>query len=225
MKMKYIKQITLIFLVIFTFLVCRVVIFNNPVTLFLLAEEFNEPSTPYYFITDRIYKLQAKNDFSDRILTYLANKKYGNLQYRFIRFLGIAGDSRALPILFQLYEKYKNDPNNLHKIHEIIRSFGFISDPQSVHYLEIILRESDHTIANKLKPTIVSSLFYLTGNTDYRSFSSSKEEEILYLTKNQIDARAVITATKGNNRTYEEMHILTKTYQASIEETGLMIYF
>jgi hypothetical protein len=193
----------------------KLAVWNNTDLLCKIAEGFDEPSTPYYFVIERIYKLSEKRNISKKITQYLSKDENRYLHNIYIRILGVLGDKESLHELEQIYIKYQHDKRYKVTVYYVIKSMGLIGDKEIAPLLETLLRKYVELNVQISGSNIASALYLITGNSNYHFTNSSGERQKLILTNNLTKAREVIVSSKGRRRNFEEMKILDKVYRPS----------
>jgi hypothetical protein len=188
-------------------------IWDNPEALCILAEGLDEPSRPFYFVIDRIYKLSQEQNVSKRFIDNLANGKNRFLHDIYIRALGVVGDTRALYELERLYTKYQHYGDYRATLYYAVRSMGLIGNPEIVPFLETLLSKYNDLQVQVSESNIVTALYLITGRTDYHFSNGSGERQRLFLTKSLVEARNVIVSSKDRQRTLNEMIMLDTLYR------------
>lgn len=204
----------LILVLVGTGIIIKTAVLNDATKLCFLAEGFDEPSRPYYFFVERIYKISNDSDASKKLLDYLGNKENLHLQNLVIRLLGVTGEREALPHLRRLLDPLKGTADNLFVMYYAIYSIGLIGDDRAVSLLENVLEACNSVgeIRTLGFPTAVA-LFILTGDTKHYFLNSAGERQTLIVTSRLSGARKVILQSKGRKRTYQEMITLDKIFR------------
>lgn len=140
------KSLSVIFIgfIVFGIIILKLAVFDNPVKLCTFAEWFDEPSTPYYLVLNRIYKLSDKEEFSETLIKYIRNDKNPYLHKRYARVLGVIGKNDALPALKNACSKYCWNENYKITADYIVISMGIIGDEKIVSFLEKLLNAAIH---------------------------------------------------------------------------------
>ncbi len=191
----------------------KLVVWDNADILCNIAEGFDEPSTPFYFFLERIYKLSEKNSFSKELAQYLSKDENRHLHDIYIRILGVIGDKESLHELEQIYIKYQHDKKSKVTLFYMVKSAGLIGDKEIVPLLETLLKKYDELKVQISGSNIASSLYLITGKNDYYFTNNSGEQQKLILIDNLIEARKVIVSSKGRERTYEEKILLDNVFR------------
>ena len=215
MKPTYYKRIIIIVSIV---VVClgvglKVAVWDNTNLLCQIAEGLDEPSKPYYFILERIYKLSENSNFSKKITEYLSKGEKRYLHDNYIRILGVLGDKESLHDLEQIYIKYQHDQRYKSTIYYVIKSMGLIGDKEIVPLLETLLKKYDQLDVQVSGSNIASALYLITGSSDYYYINNSGKQQKLILTDNLRKARKVIVSSEGRSRNIEEMIILDNFYR------------
>ena len=208
----------LIIFVICTFILIKFFVLDNPKTLCILAEGFDEPSTPFYFVIERIYKLSEKKNISDKLINKLANGDNLYLHDIYIRLLGVLGKKESLYELEKIYIKYQKDKNYRARLYYVIKSMGLIGNEEIVPLLETINLKYNELQVQVSGANIAAALYLITGSSGYYYDDILNERQKLYLTEELIKAREVIVASKDRKRTFNEMVILDKTFRPPDEK-------
>jgi len=215
MKSIYYKRAIIILLIV---AIClgvglKLTVWDNTDLLCKIAEGFDEPSTSYYFILERIYKLSGKNDFSKKITQTLSKDENRYLHDIYIRILGVLGYRESLHELEQIYIKCQHDQRYKATLYYTIKSMGLIGDKEIVSLLETLLTKYDELNVQVSGSNIASALYLITGRSDYYFTNTSGEQQKLILTDNLLKAREVIVSSKGRVRKYDEMIILDNVFR------------
>jgi hypothetical protein len=208
---KKIIAFVLITLSIFT-IGLKVFIFDNLNALFLIAEGFDQPSTWFYVVQKRIYKIAERKDIGNDILKYLNNDKNRHLHNLYIKTLGIIGEYYSAAYLIKAYAKYQNNERYAVTIGYIIASMGMLGNDNVVQLLETLLKNYDKHKMQVTRYSLARSLYLLTGKR-YDYVNSSGENTKIHLTNELKTARKVIEKSKRHRRTYDEMIVLDKLYR------------
>lgn len=155
----------LIFLIIFGgAILSKKMVFDNPVILCKIANHFDEPSTPYYLILDRIYKIAAdKNNVSNILIKQLLNNEEKSYYHKlYIRILGVIGKKGTLDILKNSCKKYCQDETYLVTADYIIFSMGINGNNDIIPFLEELLIRKNNIVASEA--FVAAALYLLNGN-------------------------------------------------------------
>lgn len=216
MKSIHYKRIIIFVLILAVFfgVVLKLAVWDNTDLLCKIAEGFDEPSKPYYFVLERIYKLSDKEIYSKKITKYLSKDENRYLHDIYIRILGVLGDKESLFELEQIYIKYQQDQRYKATLYYVIKSMGLIGDKEIVPFLERLLKNHDELNVQISGSNIAVALYLITGRSDYYFTNSSGERQKLILTDNLTKAREVIVSSKGRDRNFDEMIILDNVYRS-----------
>lgn len=215
MKNKIIYRIIIIgvLCIVIIGLLVRFTLFDNYRLLCQLAENFDEPSIPYYYFLERVYKISESNDIGNEILIKLTNYEDQYLHDCYIRILGVIGKHASLQYLESISNttiKEKNFPLLFYSI----PSIGLLGDEKAIPFLENYLEKNiDDLQSNFLDYTTVSSLYLLTGRDNFYFINSAGEKQRLIINERLSNARKIIVESKGRKRTYEEMITLDKIFR------------
>ena len=203
------KRYILLILLACIIFVFKFAIIDNTFVLFSIAKGLDEPSTLFYSVTERIYKLSVKKDISEKIIKKIEDDKNSHLHDLFIKALGVIGEDqpRAINCIIKTYIKYQDDPNRQGILLYVIDSMGFIGNQNTVSILERLLINYDKHSIVVPRYSIARALYLSTGR-NYEYFNESREKKQFYLTDGLRDARNAIVASKGRYRTFPEMMVL-----------------
>lgn len=204
MRIKKGNKLLIILLLAVAVFGIKAITLDNEDFLVLMAGGFDSPSKPYFFCLNRIYRLSEKKDLKDKFTNYILQGKKKIYHNLYTRILGIIGEAENTEYLMKPYVQFQHDPNSRSRIYHIIDSMGFSGNTDYVPILEALLNKYKEHNPAVTKYQIARSFYLLTGNR-YRV-----EQELIYLSSELIDARNVISSSKGRKRTYEEMMILEK---------------
>ena len=188
-------------------------VLDNPDFLCKVAEGFDEPSKPFYLVIERIYKLSEKKKFEERLIKYLNSDENRYLHDIYIRILGVIGKKISLHDLEKIYIKNQHNKKYKATLFYVIRSMGLIGTEEIVPFLETLLDKYGELQVQVSGSNIASALFLITGNDGYIFTDSQGEQQKLYLTEALIEARRVIKASRGRDRTFNEMLVLDRLYR------------
>lgn len=208
------KKKTLIVAAIALFLVAafKIAVFDNEDFIFAVVPAFNEPSIPFYFCLNRIYRISEKKNISNKLIGYLKENKNHDLRELYIRTLGAIGDEQALYELKKLYVKYQKNRAYRPTISYVIQSIGMIGNESNVPFLETLLNKHDELNVQLQESEIAFALYLVTGKNDYYFTTSFGTRQVLVLYPELEQAREVIIASKNRKRNYKEMLIMDKLY-------------
>jgi hypothetical protein len=187
----------------------KMMVLDNPNILCMVAEGFDEPSTLYYASIERIYKISEKKKVHEKFIKLLNEGENQHLQNCYIRVLGVIGEEDAISCFMNAYAKYQHNKNFRSTIYAIINSLGLIGSEDVVPLLETLLNKYDEHHVQVPSSLIAHSLYLITGKSYYFT-SSTGVKERLYLSKERIEARKLIEASKERRRSFEEMVTLDK---------------
>jgi hypothetical protein len=212
-KLKKNKFIILLILLAILLTVIKLCVWDNPKVLFRIAEGLDEPSSSFYLVLERIYKLSVEGSLAKRIEEHLSKNENAYLYDKYIRVLGVLGRKQSLYELKNIYNKYQHDQNYYSTLYYVISSMGLVGDNEIAFFLEALLDRYKQLNVQVPGATIAASLYLITGSTDYYFVNSSNKLQKIILTKELINARKTIISSKGRSRTYEEMLILDKIFR------------
>jgi hypothetical protein len=180
----------------------------------MIAEGFDEPSRPYYFFIERLYKISVDTNTSKELLNNLTSSKNLYLHDCYIRVLGVTGEHEALKHLEKYVASIQKVPDNYAMAYYSIYSIGLLGDTKAVPSLEILLQKSNSTPEFRLLGFPVAvALFLLTGRNNYDFVNSAGETQTLIVTPRLSEARQVIIHSQGRKRTYRELIILDRIFR------------
>jgi len=208
MNLKKKRTFFLIFIVIAIAFGAKVLIYDNPKVLYVVAEGLDEPSAMYYFVTERIYKLSANKSEMSRIVEELKSGENEYLHDLYIRTLGIVGENSdtANYVLVKIYSKYQDNDNKASIINTVIDSMGFIGNESTNAILERLLENYEKHNMIVAKYPIARSLYLSTGDINRVREKSSLN---FILTEELKMARTVLVRSADRYRTFNEMLILS----------------
>lgn len=207
--MSKIKKKWLLLATVVIIIAGKFAVLDNTNVLFSLAAGLDEPSTLYYLVTERIYRLSERKDLAKKLLKYLEEDKNPHLHDHYIKTLAIIGEdsAAATAYLLKTYVKYQDNAEHLGIVYDVIDSMGFIGNRMTVSVLERLLSNYDrHRIV--VPRYVIARALYLTTGKAYAYIDDKGKETKLYLTDELQKARMVIVASKGRHRTFEEMIVL-----------------
>jgi len=190
----------------------KILILDNTNFLYAIAEGMDQPSKPYYFVMERIYKLSGDKKLDEKIHKFLEEDKNKHLHALYIHTLGIIGGNHSSTFLMKAYVKYQDDPNHIITVSRIIDSMGVVGDEDVVPILERLIDNYDNHRMKVTRYAIVRALYLATGKV-YEYINSSGKNTKLKLTDELESARGIILAAKGRTRTFEEMRSLDKLFK------------
>ena len=194
-----------VIVIISVFATTKKMVLDNPVLLCKVAEGFNEPSIPFYFVLDRIYKLSSKKDFGRKLIADLSEDENRYLHELYIRILGVIGESEALYSLQQTYIKNQHDENSKVTLYYTIKSMGLMGEIEIVPFLEKLLEKYKELDVLVSGSNIAVALYLITGKDNIYFFNSEGQMQRLVLDENLIKAKRIIATSKGRSRTLKEM--------------------
>jgi hypothetical protein len=183
-------------------------ILGSPSLLFAISKKFDEPSTPYYMVIERIYKISKGESINDQLIEKLNQDKNPSMNDYYARILGVMGEDSALGDLVNIYYKYRNNKNYQKTIDYIVLSIGLIGDESAVAFLEEIKDESETQETLFAGSTLAVAIYLLSGNTDSEFRNMFGNRQTLKLTNNLIEARQIIVNSKNRKRNLNEMIVL-----------------
>lgn len=191
--------------------VVKKVTWDNPDFLFFIAEGFDDPSTPFYTLIERAYKIYSCSDHQNLLTNFLKESKNQHLIDTYIRAAGVTGDTISKVELIKLYRAFDNHTYEV-RLHYIITSLGLLGANDAIPFLEGLLSNQEKVIVSG--STVAVSLFLITGQNHYRFVNTFGNEQKLILTDDLIRARQVILDSKNRKRTYQEMIILDNLFRS-----------
>lgn len=192
------------------FITIKISIFDNPIKLCTFAEWFDDPSTPYYLILNRIYKLSENKNFNKTLIEYIQNDKNTHLHKRYARILGVLGEKDALPTLKAALLKYSHNKNYKITADYIVTSLGLIGNHKIVPLLVRFLSKEKNSQVSQA--TLASALFLATGEKYFYINSFGKRQKYLP-TRSEVHARKIIIDSRKRKRTYKEKILLDKLFR------------
>jgi hypothetical protein len=187
----------------------KITVLDSPNIMCMVAEGFDEPSTLYYASIERIYKISEKKKVAEKFIEHLTEGENQHLQNCYIRVLGVIGERDAISCLMDAYAKYQHNKNFKSTIYGIVNSLGLIGSEDVLPLLETLLIKYDEHHVQVPSSLIAHSLYLITGKSYYFT-SCTGVKERLYLSKERIEARKIIEASRGRRRSFEEMVTLDK---------------
>ena len=207
------KLLAVLLPVLVLFALAKIFVLDDPDILCMIAEGFDDPSTPYYLTIDRLYKLAESKKFTDKFLNYLKSDKNEYLHDHYIRAIGVVGNINGSDVLVDLYGKYQHELRHEASINTIIASIGLIGDPKSARFLEDLLKNPDDPLVKLFYGTIVRSIYLITGRSDYEiPYGLNKKSKLVFIME-LVKARKIILESRGRKRTYDEMISLDKIFR------------
>lgn len=194
-------------------IIIKVGVWDNPGVLCKVAEGFDDPSRPFYFVIERIYKISPAQKFDTKIIGYLKNNENLYLCDVYFRVLGVLGSTQSLYYLRDFYLKHQNEKDYRGTLFYAIRGMGLIGGQEVVPFLKTLHSNYKDSYMKIAESNIVSSLYLITGENKYWFTNSTGEKQKLYLTDELIKARDVIKRSRGRSRTFNEMLILDNIYR------------
>ena len=181
---------------------------SSPTFFCVISKKFDEPSTLYYLIIERIYKISKSKEINAQLLEKLNQDTNPSVNDCYARILGVMGDNDALKILENIYTKYQHNNNYQKTIDYIVLAIGLIGDESAIPFLEKIMYESEKQKTLLAGSTLASALYLVNGNTNYNFRNLFGNRQTIKLTKNLIEARNIIVNSKNRKRNLKEMIIL-----------------
>ncbi len=213
MPLKKIVFTILIVLVCISLFTFKKKVYDNPDRLCDLSERFDEPSTMFYIILERIFKLSEDISYNQKFMKYLNDNKKPHLYDRYARMLGVLGEDKAIPILKDVFIRYQNNRNYEAKLHYIIKSMGMIGSVESIDFLEEEMDKQRNMKSQVSGSTIACALYLITGNSEYYFVNVFGKRQKLHLSDRLIEARTIIVRSKDRKRTYDEILTLDQVYR------------
>jgi len=186
----------------------KLLIYDNPKALYIIAEGLDEPSLSFYKVVKRIYSLSRNKSEIDRILSELESGKNEYLHTLYIRTIGIVGgEKRDLYnyVIVKTYTKYQSDKNKSSIVCAAIDSLGFIANRSTIKILEELVENYDNYNMIVAKYPVARALYLSTGNI--RMVREKSSMDFIETSELKI-ARKVLERSKGRYRTIEEMLLL-----------------
>ncbi|MCD4742970.1 MAG: hypothetical protein K8R67_10900 [Desulfobacteraceae bacterium] len=205
-------SVILFSIIFFISIVIKIGVWDNPNTLCMIAEGFDQPSTKFSFIIKRVYKISQRNDFDNKIIQYLRDGENTHLYDIYIRILGVMGSKQSLSYLKKMYLMHQNNKNSRATLFNIIRSIGMIGENEIIPFLEMLQKKQKSFNVLVPEANIATAIYLITGNSKYFFINSFGVKQRLYLTNEISEARNVIIESRNRNRTFKEMLILEKMY-------------
>jgi len=200
------------YLVILLFLI-KCAFLDSPALLLRVMDRFEQPSKPFYVVLERIYKLSAKDDFFTEMKFCLMGQGRDTYHGIYLRYIGVVGQKWASNDIRSAYVKGLKDID-AEGYFMVISSMGLTGNASLTPLLEELLAQSRHDKSLRGSgAAIASSLYLITGKTDYRFTNETGSEQQLALTPELMYTRKVIVESRGRKRTLEEMVVLDKTYR------------
>lgn len=197
-------------LIIFSLLVLKVTVLDNPVLLLRMSEGFDKPSTPFHIIIERIYKLSINEKAYLKMAKYMSDLENKDFQATYLRIIGVVGYVESSIYLKNIN---LNEPTETRMKYSLISSMGLTGDMDFIPILENLLKKKNNANDMIPLPNIALSLYFITGRTDYYFINKSGHKQNVLLNNGLINARKVIKNSKERKRTYEEMLILDKIFR------------
>jgi len=207
MNLKKKRIFLLIFIVAAIVLGAKVLIYDNPKVLYVVAEGLDEPSSMFYFVTERIYKLSTNKSEMNRIIEELESGKNEYLHDLYVRTLGIVGENSDLAnyVLVKIYSKYQDNDKKTAIISTVVDSMGFIGNESTNAILERLLENYENHNMVVAKYPIARSLYLSIGDINRVREKSSLD---FIITEELKMAREVLVRSEGRYRAFSEMLIL-----------------
>lgn len=186
----------------------KMFIYDNPKALYVIAEGLDEPSSSYYWVIERIYRLSRNESETKRILNELESGKNEFLHDLYIRTIGIVGENSdfANYVTVKIYTKYQGNDQKMSIVASAIDTMGFIANKSTISILERLVENYDNHNMVVAKYPVVRALYLSTCDIhmvrEKSSMEFNKTDELKM-------AREVITRSKGRYRTFDEMLILS----------------
>lgn len=201
------KLLVFLVIVLASVIGTTVFIYNSPKALYAIAEGLDEPSSAYYWVAERIYRLSEKKSEINRILEELDSGKNEHLYGQYIRTVGIVGDGSdfANYILVKIYTKYQDNSQKSSIVASTIDAMGFIANRSTISILEKLVENyKEHNMVVAKYP-VVRALYLSTGD-----IAMVREKSLMdfVVTRELKMAREAIVRSKGRYRKFNEMLIL-----------------
>lgn len=200
------------YLIVLLFLI-KSAFLDSPALLLRVLDKFEQPSKPFHVVLERMYKLSGKDDFVTEMKFCLMGQGRDTYHGIYLRYIGVVGQKWASNDIRSAYVKGLKDIDE-EGYFMVISSMGLTGNASLAPTLEDLLAQSRHDEAlTGSGATIASSLYLITGKTDYSYHNKNGSERRLALTPELTNARKVIVESRGRKRTIEEMVVLDKTYR------------
>jgi len=201
---RHVKIILVLFAVaILVFLGVKKTTYDNEDFLISMAEGFDVPSKPYYFLIERIYKIAESRDIATEIGQNLRSGNKEHLHNLYLRILGVIGRPPSPDFLLDQYARYGNDPDRVSRSRYLIETMGLSGDAAYTVFLKSLLDRTDQKNIDT-RYLIARSLYLITGE----KYRVNGEE--FHISPELEEARKVIVASKNRKRTFQEMLVLDK---------------
>lgn len=211
------KKVSILMVVMSLVVIIILVLIRNPIFLLSASEGFNEPSKPFYFMVERIYKLSEDESTIHEIDTYISNTKNSNLNEIYLRITGVVGAEDSSQVIKKHYEDSLNAYRSIYANYIIVSSMGLTGDSYFIPILETLLENTGNENQISVSKTCVaSSLYLITGDSSYNFINESGFKQKLNLSPELINARKAIVNSYGRKRTFGEMVIIDKIYRPSM---------
>ena len=210
MKKKVLVLITVVILAAAA--IFRFVLWNNTRFLFIVASGLDRPSKTYYSVLERIYYLSTKTDPKADILKSLGEKEAPSNAALLIHVLGIADGQVPTGLLIAMYTRYQGDPNNQALLGEIIDCMGALGNNEFVPFLVRLLNDHKRLNTGVTRYAILRALYLITGETQVFGQYVDRKEPLL-VTRELLNGRKVIMASRKRSRTFREMIVLDKLFR------------
>lgn len=181
--------------------------FDNENFLVSMAQGFDIPSKPYYFLTTRIFRLAETKNIEKTFEEHLKANTKPHLHDSYIYLLGIIGQNQSSEPIMKKYIEYQNEPNHRYTIHQVINHMGNSGNTFYSGVLEVLLKnyKNHNPLASQYE--IARALYLVTGNSQEYIDEKNKKHK-LAITEELETARNAIATSKGRRRTLEEMLLI-----------------
>ena len=206
-RIKSKKILVIVLTIILLFAGVKIFIYDNPKSLYVIAEGLDEPSSSFYWVAERIYSLSRNKSEIDRVLSELETGENEYLHGLYIRTIGIVGGDSDLAnfVLVKIYSMYQDDDNKSSVVSATIDSMGFIANESTVSILKRLVENFENHRMVVAKYPVARALYLSTG--DIRIVREKSSMDFIETEELGI-ARKVLVRSKGRFRTDEEMLIL-----------------
>ncbi len=172
-----------------------------------LAEEFDIPSKPYYFFTERIFQLAENRNIGKTFEDHLEANRNQHLHNSYIYYLGIIGQSQSTVHIMNQFIQFQNEPSRKSTIYRIINHMGNSGNYFYSNILEVLLRNYKNHKPLVSQYQIARSLFLIMGNNQEYIDENGKKHELI-ITDELKTAHNAIASSRGRRRTFEEMLLI-----------------
>lgn len=215
MSSKNMKRLgVVVFFFILGVALIKVFVWDNPIRLIQIAENFDEPSAPYYFILNDIYRKSGEKGFGENLIKSIAQNENPCLLKRYARIIGVMGEDGALDALEKACMIYFNNKNYEVTANYIVKSMGLIGRREAIPLLKELLENKEKVVDES---TIASALFMITGDKNTFFINSLGVRQQLIPSESQLQARKTIIGSQERKRTFDEMILLDRLFRRPVE--------